>query len=126
MDKVRRKEILHQLAEKDLAEFRKDLPVDEKIFPKLFDFIDEKLSEQDCQNDFTIASNFCNKQNIDKQILFGWLNEQGAACDCEILNLEDAFQYLNPPVPKPIGGTQIKKQKLNSLKKNFGFYIDKI
>ena len=70
MDRVKRKEILHQLAIKDLAEFRKNLPVDENVFPKLFDFIDEKLSEQDCQNDFTIASKFCDKLHIDKQVLF--------------------------------------------------------
>ena len=74
MDKVRRKEILNQLAEKNLAEFRRDLPVDENIFPKLFDFIDEKLSEDNCQNDFTIASKFFDKENIDKQVLFSWLN----------------------------------------------------
>jgi len=126
MDKVRQKEILHQLAKKDLAEFRRDLPVDENIFPKLFGFIDEKLKEQDCQNDFTIASEFCDSNNIDKQVLIGWLNGQGQACDCEILNLEDAFQYLNPPISKPVSKTQIKKQKLNSLKTDYGFCIDKV
>ena len=126
MDRVKRKEILHQLAIKDLAEFRKNLPVDENFFPKLFDFIDEKLSEQDCQNDFTIASKFCDKLHIDKQVLFSWLNEQGQVCDCEILNLEDAFEYLNPPISKPASKTQIKKQKLNSLKTDYSFCIDKV
>jgi len=126
MDKVRRKEILNQLAEKNLAEFRRDLPVDENIFPKLFDFIDEKLSEDNCQNDFTIASKFFDKENIDKQVLFSWLNEQGAAFDCEILNLEDLFQYLNPPISKPVSKSQIKKQKLNNLKTDYGFCIDKV
>lgn len=126
MDKVRRKEILNQLAEKNLAEFGKDLPVDENTFQKLFDFIDEKLSEQDCQNNFTITSKFCDREHIDKKVFFSWLNEQGAACDCEILNLEDSFQYLNPPISKPVSKTKIKKQKLNSLKTDYGFCIDKV
>lgn len=126
MDKVKRKEILNQLATRNLAEFRKTLPVDENIFPKLFDFLDEKLSENDCQNDFTIASKFCDKHHIAKQVLFNWLNEQGQACDCEILNLEDAFEYLNPPISKPASKTHIKKQKINSLKTEFDFFVDKV
>jgi len=126
MDKARRKEILNQLEEKKLAEFRKSLPVDENSFPKLFDFVDEMLSEVDCQNDFTIAIKFCNREYIDKQALLNWLNEQGAACDCEILNLEDAFQYLIPPTSKPESKPPIKKQKLNSLKTDYNFCIDKV
>lgn len=126
MDKVKRKEILHQLTERNLAEFRKTLPVDENIFPRLFDFIDEKLSEVDCLNNFKIASKFCDSKHIEKQVLFSWLNEQGAACDCEILNLEDVFQYLIPPISKSEIKLQIKKQKLNSLKTDYSFCIDKV
>ena len=126
MDKERRKEILNQLAENNLAEFRKDLPVDENLFPKFFYFIDQKLSENNCKNDFAIASKFCDTEHINKQGLFSWLNKQGAACDCEILNLEDSFQYLNPPIYKPVSKTQIKKQKLNSLKTDYDFCIKKI
>ena len=126
MDKLRRKEILNKLAEKNLSDFRRDLPFDEKIFPKLFDFIEQKLSNEVCQNDFTNASKFCDKYHIDKQVLFGWLNEQGQACDCEILNLEDMFQYLDIPISKPLIKTLTKKQKLISLKTDYNFYIEKV
>lgn len=126
MDKARRKELLQQLAEKNLLAFRKSLPVDEHIFPKLFEFIDEKLSVQGCQNNFAIANMFCDEHHIDKQVLFKWINEQGQGCDCEILNLEDIFQYLNPPTFKPVSKTPAKKQKLNSLKTDYGFCINNI
>lgn len=126
MDKAHRKKILHRLAAEELAGFKNTLPVDERIFPELFDFIDEELSEQGCHNDFAIAGIFCDKRNIDKQKFFSWLNEQGVACDCEILNLEGSFEYLDASPAKPIDKPQVKKQKLNSLKTDFGFYIDKI
>jgi len=126
MEKVKRKRVLNQLAKKDLAEFRKVLPISESVFPKLFDFLDNQLSEQDCQDNFAIAGKFCEKHNIDKQLLFDWLHEQGQACDCEILNLQDAFEYLKPPVTKTPVKAAIKKQKLNSLTTDFGFRIDRV
>jgi hypothetical protein len=126
MDKAQRKKILDELAEKDLMEFRQNLPINEELFPKLFDFVDEKLSEQKCKNDFTIASIFVEQQNIDKGKLFNWFCEQGIGCDCEILNLEDSFEYLNPPILRPIKKTELKKQKLNQLQTDFGFAINKV
>ena len=56
-----------------------------------------------------------------------WLADNGGFCDCEVLaNVEDLFDYLNPPVVKPFKTNQIKNQKLNSLKTDFGFFIEKI
>jgi hypothetical protein len=126
MDKVQRKRILDELAKKDLTDFRRNLPIGETLFPKLFDFVDEKLSEQKCKNDFSIAISFVKQANIDEHRLFNWFREQGIGCDCEILNLEDSFEYLNLPVARPTVKAQIKKQKLNTLKINFGFAIDNV
>ncbi|MGB4775021.1 MAG: DUF2695 domain-containing protein [Daejeonella sp.] len=126
MDKAQRKKILHSLAEKDLAEFRMNLPIAEKLFPEFLDFIDEKLSGQECKNDFSITNTFCKKEDIDKEILVKWLKEQGIYCDCEVLNLEDCFEYLNPPLQKSVSQPQVQKQKLSALKTSFGFYMDKI
>lgn len=126
MDKAKRKEILNQLAEKNALEFKNGVPFEETLFPKLFDFIDNKLSEEDCNNDFRFAKEFCEITKIDKKLLFNWLNEQGQCCDCEILNLEDAFQHLSQIEKKPKVQIQNKKQKLNNLTTDFGFSIDKI
>lgn len=126
MDKAQRKKILHSLGEKDLAEFRKNLPIVEKFFPKFLDFIDEKLSGQECKNDFSITNVFCKKEDIDKKIVVNWLKQQGVYCDCEVLNLEDHFEYLNPPLQELIITPRLQKQKLSALKTDFGFAIDKI
>ena len=126
MDKLRRKALLKELAEKDLARFRNELPVKEYLFPKLFDFLNKKLSVEDCKNDFTLTNKFCDNENIEKLALIKWLDEQGAACDCEILNLEDAFQYLHPIVARPQPKPQSKRQKLNSLELSNGFNIPSV
>lgn len=128
MDKAKRKEIRNQLAEKELVEFKSGLPIDENTFPELFDYLDSQLGKKGCDHTTILTRTFLDKKrvsNTDKVIK--WLADNGGFCDCEILaNVEDLFDYLNPPVVKPFKTNQIKKQKLNSLKTDFGFSIEKI
>jgi hypothetical protein len=128
MDKVRRKEILQQVAENNLADFRKGLPIDENIFPRLFDFLDVELGENNCNHTTVLTREFLDSIGVkNTTAVIEWLADNGGYCDCEILaNVEDQFQYLHPPISKPISKTQIKKQKLNSLKTDYGFCIDKV
>ena len=128
MDKKERKEIRNQLAEKELAEFRKGLPFDENIFPKLFDFLDFELDKKGCNHTTILTKTFLDKNKVSNAAdVIEWLADNGGFCDCEVLaNVEDLFDYLNPPVLKPFQTNQIKKQKLNSLKTDFGFSIEKI
>ena len=128
MDKARKKEILHELAEKNLTDFRKGLPIDEKIFPRLFDFLDVELGENNCNHTTVLTRNFLDSNGIkNTTAVIGWLADNGGYCDCEILaNVEGQFQYLNPPISKPVNNTQVKKQKLNSLKTDYGFRIGKV
>jgi hypothetical protein len=58
MDKVRRKELLNELAENKLADFRKGLPVDEKLFPRLFDFLDVELGGNGCDHTTLLTKKF--------------------------------------------------------------------
>lgn len=128
MNKVRNKKILNQLAEKNLAEFRKTLPIDEKIFPHLFDFLNVQLGENGCDHTTELTTLFLDTYGIkNTSAVIDWMANNGGFCDCEILaNVEDQFQYLNPPVSKPVGKSHTNKQKINSLKTDFGFYIDKV
>ena len=117
MDKGRRKEILHQLAENNLAEFRKGLPIDEKIFPRLFDFLDVELGEDGCDHTTVLTKKFLDNNGVENTTaVIDWLADNDGFCDCEILaNVEKQFQYLNPPISKPVSKTQIEKQKLSSF-----------
>jgi hypothetical protein len=128
MDKKERKEILNQIAEKELIEFRNGLPVEENIFPKLFDFLDAELGKKGCNHSTILTKTFLEKNELSNSTdVIEWLADNGGFCDCEILaNVEDLFEYLNPPIKKPFPSNQIKKQKLDSLKTDFGFCIEKI
>jgi hypothetical protein len=128
MDKTKRKEILNQLAEKELAEFRKGLPFDENIFPKLFDFLDIELDKKGCNHTTILTKIFLDKNKVSNEAeVIEWLADNGGYCDCEVLaNVEDLFDYLKPPVVKSLKTSQIRKQKLNNLKTDFGFSIEKI
>lgn len=128
MDKAKRKEIQSQLIEKELAEFKNGLPTDESIFLELFDYLDIQLGKKGCDHTTALTRTFLDRKGISNvaQVVM-WLSDNGGGCDCEVLaNVEDLFDYLNPPVVKLFQTNQIKKQKLNSLKTDFGFSIEKI
>jgi Protein of unknown function (DUF2695) len=128
MDKVKRKEIKNQLAEKELVEFKSGLPINENTFPELFDYLDSQLGKNSCDHSTIFTRTFLDKKGISNTAqVIKWLADNGGFCDCEVLaNVEDLFDYLNPPVVIPFQTNQIKKQKLNSLKTDFGFFIEKI
>jgi hypothetical protein len=128
MDKKERKEIRNKLAEKELAEFKNNLPVNESIFSALFDFLDIQLNKKSCNHTTILTRTFLDEKGVPNVTrVIDWLADNGGFCDCEVLaNVEDLFDYLNPPIIKPYPTNQIKKQKLNSLKTDFGFSIDKI
>ena len=128
MDKKERKEIRNQLAEKELAEFRNGLPIDEIIFPELFDFLDTQLSKKGCNHTTILTKTFLDKKGVSNATqVIEWLADNGGFCDCEVLaNVEDLFDYLNPTIVKPFQTSHIKKQKLNGLKTDVGFSIEKI
>lgn len=128
MDKEKRKEILKQLAQQELIKFRKSLPINESIFPKLFDFLDLELENHGCSHTSTLTKTFLQKNGILNIIeVTEWLADNGGYCDCEILaNVEDLFDYLNQKQINPIPKKDISKQKINSLKTDFGFSIEEI
>jgi hypothetical protein len=126
MEKSERKKIFNEIKDKELKEFRKLLPIEEYLFPKLFDYVDQKLSDNQCNNDFTFTSEFCKNNNINIENLQNWFVNQSQCCDCEILNLEDSFEYLLPRKKIEINKPKLIIQKLNILKTDSGFEINKI
>ncbi|WP_395062589.1 DUF2695 domain-containing protein [Flavobacterium sp.] len=128
MDKKERSRILNELEEKELETFRSNLPFNEKYFPKIFDFLDQNLSNSNCTNEYKFTEIFCKKNKLDFEKLTNWLknDDNGYYCDCEVLNLEDAFQYLIPKKKIVISKSKNTSQKLSNLTTDFGFQIDKV
>lgn len=94
-EKARRKQIQKELQEKIQIEFEKSLPVSREIFQSLFDFLDEELEKNGCDDHLTLTKKFLAKNQIENaDEVENWLKENGGLCDCEVLyNVEEYFEY---------------------------------
>jgi len=92
LDKNEKKKILRELKEKEKIKFEKSLPMPRNSFQKLFNFLDEQLSTNDCTNTSVLTVSFLKQNNIPVEPILTWLEEHGGYCDCEILgNVEEFF-----------------------------------
>lgn len=65
------------------------------IFFDLFDFLDEKLGVEQCDDTLKLTQQYLTKIQEPRQTVTDWLNKNGAYCDCEVLyNVEEKFENL--------------------------------
>ncbi|WP_265429168.1 DUF2695 domain-containing protein [Chryseobacterium sp. YIM B08800] len=82
-EKARRKQIQRELQEKARIKFEQSLPTSRELFQNLFDFLDEKLKKNHCDDSLKLTKQFlesCKIQNI--EVVINWLKENGGFCDC--------------------------------------------
>ena len=93
-EKERRKTIAKELRQKAKEKFERSLPLPKETFQKLFDFLDDKLSENNCDDKLKFTEEFFENNNIENSVdVTEWLNENGGYCDCEVLNnVEEKFE----------------------------------
>jgi hypothetical protein len=93
-EKERRKQLLKEFREKQREEFEQNLPIDRKVFKKLFDYLDNQFEENDCDDTNKMTVEFLKKQKVENiEVVLNWLIENGGYCDCEILaNVEEKFE----------------------------------
>lgn len=65
-----------------------------ELFDQLFDVLDERLSEVDCDHTLRVTEDFLGEANeVEAEDVLAWLLDRGGVCDCEIqANLEDEFR----------------------------------
>ena len=92
-EKERRRIIAKELRQKTKEKFEESLPLAKETFQKLFDFLDEKLLENNCDDKLKFTEEFFENNNIQNSVdVTEWLNENGGYCDCEVLNnVEEMF-----------------------------------
>ncbi len=97
MEKSKRKEILKAIKEKELAEFRQNLPMSEDKFIQLFKILDAQLHERSCDHDLKLTEQILSNFGVkDVLSVLAWLEEQGGYCDCEVvMSVEQKFEYLD-------------------------------
>jgi RNA polymerase-binding transcription factor DksA len=93
-EKQRRKQILNELKQKQQEEFEQSLPMERELFGNLFDYLDNHLEENGCDDTNKLTVKFLEKNKLENiETILIWLAENGGYCDCEILaNVEEKFE----------------------------------
>ena len=89
----RRKRIARDLRLKARQEFEAGIPMSQGNFKGLFDFLDEQLTETNCDHSLKLSISFLQTRNLDNiETITQWLIVNGGYCDCEVLaNVEEKF-----------------------------------
>jgi hypothetical protein len=86
--------MLEEIEEKSKSDSENDLPMKKEQFRRLFDYLDNELSKNDCDHTNILTKNYLNKigeENIENILI--WLSNNGGNCDCEVLaNVEELFE----------------------------------
>ena len=92
MNKDEKRKALAEYKRRQKEAFLASLPMSEELFRELFDYLDEQLEDQGCQDDLCLTRAFLADQDCDSEAVLDWLEDQGAGCDCEVLaNIEEQF-----------------------------------
>ena len=93
-EKQRRKQLIAKVNKDSNEKFEKNLPMKKVTFINLFNYLDERLSENECDDTNKFTKEYLNKiEHKDLDGVLKWLLKNGGSCDCEILaNCEELFQ----------------------------------
>lgn len=94
MDKARKKELLKNYKADQKWAFQESLPLEEEVFWELFDYLDERLEEQDgCDHSLSLTRAFLESKGVEVESILEWIVDNGGGCDCEVLyNVEERFE----------------------------------
>lgn len=84
-EKDRRKALKHNFKAKEKELILSNLPISLDTLKELFDWLDKKLANEDCDNTFKQTQTFIDSYNLPEKTLLEWVENQGGYCDCEIL-----------------------------------------
>ena len=96
-EKSKRKEILKSIKDKELAEFRQNLPMSEDKFIRLFELLDAELHAHGCDHSLKLTEQILSNLDVkDVLSVLARLKEQGGYTGCEVMmNVEEKFEYLD-------------------------------
>ena len=83
--KKRQLENWSQLSGDERERFIENLPAERERIEDLFDYLDVHLAKTPCSHDLKNTMQFLMERRLNMPRFMSWLNENGAYCDCEIL-----------------------------------------
>ena len=90
-EKARRKETVHGLRDQQRQKIREGFPAPVLALKELFDQLDLRLSDEECDHSLRLTREFLRRGAMDEGRIIEWLEEQGGHCDCEVLNNVEAI-----------------------------------
>ncbi len=96
-EKARRREILQGLRNEERQKRRDSFPASAVLLKGLFEFLDEMLQAQDCDDTLRLTRDFILRNDLQEKEVIEWLEENGGYCDCEALaNVEPVVSDAVP------------------------------
>jgi Protein of unknown function (DUF2695) len=94
-EKQRRKAMQNEMRQKVDAEKLVALPMPKEKLQAFFDYLDQQLTEHECDNTLRFAQQFAASHNLAFEPIKQWLNDCGGYCECEALaNVEEKYEGL--------------------------------
>jgi hypothetical protein len=91
VERERRKVLLRAIKSEELITAEKELPAPKPLLDLLFDWLDQKLGETECDNTLRLTLEFAKLHDLGEKRLCDWTEEYGGYCDCEVLaNVPDS------------------------------------
>ena len=123
-EKRKRKEARKILTQKELDDFRASLPMEEKSFSVLFDYLEKALQECPCDHSLRHTTHFLTENKVcDIEKVTSWLTSHGGYCDCEVLcNVEEQFDYYTSN-EAPLKLNKLEENILEKKRKSVSFHL---
>lgn len=94
-EKDRQKQLKAELKRKEKENFLNSLPMSTDRFEELYNYLDEQLQQEGCDDTLSLTESYLDEQGIEHEKVVSWLEENGGYCDCEVLaNVEEKFDNL--------------------------------
>ncbi|MHC4462830.1 MAG: DUF2695 domain-containing protein [Planctomycetota bacterium] len=92
-EKRRRAKLVQEIADIEKRKEIEKMPISFKDLSELFNYLDEKLSTNECNHTPIMTKIFLESKNLNTEKILSWLEEYGGYCDCEVLaNVEDSWE----------------------------------
>lgn len=96
-EQQRRKGVRSALRQAEREQIKATLHMPLPRMKALFDFIDQKLSESECDDTLRHTIAFLNEHQIPPADVVSWLEQAGGYCDCEVMaNVEEKLESILP------------------------------
>ena len=94
-EKDRQKQLLKDFKLKEKQDFINSLPFQIEKFYNLFDFLNERLTEDECDDTLVLTIEYLRENGLYSEKAIDFLQQNGGYCDCEVLNnVEEKFEGL--------------------------------